>query len=376
MHSDPIIRRLFACVLARVPACMWGPPGTGKTARAVALQHSLDVHMERWLLSRCEPIDLKPRIYHDGKIVVARPPEIERLANSPAREHLAQLRGILFLDEANRSARETEGAALDIVDNPPEGVAVLAACNPPSKGQAARSLEAAAANRFCHLAVDVDAEVAKAWATAQVAGWNGLKEELKVPSPDATAKAEARARTYVSAFIRRKPDLLEAPPDNAVAAGKAWPSTRTWEMARKLHAVCMALGYDAEDTRALIAGCVGEGVAIEFMTFIADADLPDPEELLKDPGKYSPPKGRVDKTVTALTGVAGALESKLDDTRWRASWVLVQRCLDADQADAAIVGADMFLASYNRRKRSGDVSGLTLPQKLMPNRMAQLLVGG
>lgn len=371
-HSDPIIRRLFACVLARVPACMWGPPGTGKTARAASLQHALDVHGERWLLSRCEPIDLKPRVYHEGKIIVAKPPEIERLSSAPARDHLNALRGILFLDEFNRSARETEGAALDIVDNPPDGVAVLAACNPPSKGQAARSLESAAANRFCHLDVEADAN---AWATAQVAGWNGLKEELKVPSADAMTKAEAKARTYVSAFIRRKANLLEVPPDNPVAAGKAWPSTRTWEMARKLHAVCMALSYDAEDTRILIAGCVGEGVAIEFMTFIQDADLPDPEDLLKDPARYSPPKGRVDKTVTALTGVAGALETKLDDTRWRASWVLVQRCLDADQADAAIVGADMFLASYNRRKRSGDVSGLTLPQKLMPNRMAQLLVG-
>lgn len=372
MHSDPIIRRLFACVLARVPACMWGPPGTGKTARVASLQQTLNVHMERWLLSRCEPIDLKPRIYHEGKIIVAKPPEIERLGAAPARENLAKLRGILFLDEFNRSARETEGAALDIVDNPPEGVAVLAACNPPSKGQAARSLESAAANRFCHLDVEADA---KAWATAQVAGWDGLKEELKPPSSEALAKAETRARTYVSAFVRRKPDLLEAPPNDPVSAGKAWPSTRTWEMARKLHAVTMALGYDSEDTRVLIAGCVGDGVAIEYMTFISDADLPDPEELLRNPASYTPPKGRVDKTVTALTGVAGALESKLDDARWRASWALVQRCLDADQADAAIVGADMFLASYNRRKRAGGVDGLTLPAKLMPNRMAQLLVG-
>lgn len=374
MHSDPIVRRLFACVVSRVPVVMWGPPGTGKTARVFSLQSNLGIHLERWLLSRCEPIDLKPRIYHGDKIVVARPPELERLADAPLSD-LLQLRGILFLDEFNRSARETEGAALDIVDNPPSGVAVIAACNPPSRGQATRSLESAAANRFCHLDVEADHN---AWATAQVAGWGGdEKGAFDLPSGETLRKAETRARTLVSAFIRRKKDLLEAPPDNPVAAGKAWPSTRTWEAARRLHATAMALGLGPEDLQALIAGCVGDGAAIEYMTFIQDADLPDPEELLADPKSYTPPKGRVDKTVTALTGVAGALESKLDDARWKASWVLVQRCLDADQADAAIVGGDMFLACYNRKtKRSPEeTKGLTPPHKLMPNRMAQLLVG-
>lgn len=372
-HPDPVVRALFACIIARVPACMWGPPGTGKTARYFSLQRSLAIHGERWLLSRCEPIDIKPRIYSGERIIVAKPPEIERLSEAPLSERFG-LRGILFLDELNRAARETEGASLDLVDNPPDGVAVIAACNPPSKGQAARSLESAAANRFCHLDVAADAP---AWATAQVAGWQDDSSSLERPTPAALVSAEKKARAYVSAFIRRKANLLEVPPDNPVAAGKAWPSTRTWESARKLHTIGMALGYGPEDLRILIAGCVGDGPAVEYMTFVQEADLPDPEDLLRDPKSWEPTKGRVDKTVTALTAVAGALESKITDDRWKASWALVQRCLDVDQADAAIVGGDMFLACFNRKSKRapGEVAGLTPPAKLMPNRMAQLLVG-
>src|SRR5271166_6431142 len=107
MHSDPIIRRMHACVLSRVPVILWGPPGSGKTARVRQYAAARSLHLERWLLSRCEPIDLKPRIYFEGKTIACRPPELERAANATA--------ALLFLDELNRAARETEGAALDVI---------------------------------------------------------------------------------------------------------------------------------------------------------------------------------------------------------------------------------------------------------------------
>jgi hypothetical protein len=381
MHSDPIIRRTHACAVARVPVCYWGGPGTGKTARAFAYAKARKLHVERWLLSRCEPIDLKPRIYEGGRVIVADPPEIVRLA-----EHNG---GLLFLDELNRAARETEGAALDRIDYPPPGVFIIAACNPPSKGQAARSLESAAANRFCHLDVVANAE---AWANAQVSGWPEDEGESALPWPDEAtmARADARARALASAYIRKAggtpadaqhPDhgtILEELPSNTVHAGRAWGSTRTWEYARRVHAAAIALSLDAEDTRTLIAGCIGDGAAIHFLAYVADADLPDPEELLKDPDKYVPPANRVDRTVAALTAVAGAVAGKFTDARWKASWKIVQKCVDADQADGAMVGGDLLVAAYKRLGKSDAKAqeALTHPHKLMPERMARILVGG
>ena len=278
----------------------------------------------------------------------------------------------MFTDELNRAARETEGASLDIIDNPPEGVAVIAACNPPSRGQAARSLESAAANRFCHLDVAADA---KAWADAQVGGWSEDASSFDLPDAATLSRADTRAGTYVGSFMRKRGELLEKAPDNPLQAGKAWASTRTWSYVRKLHAMSMALGLDAEDTRALIAGCVGDGPAIEYLAYVADADLPDPEELLKNPESFKPSVGRIDRTVAALTAVAGAVESLITEERWKAAWAMVRICFDHDQADAGLVGGDMLGAVY-KRYGMRDPKAQTLlsrPSKNMTKRMAEII---
>lgn len=365
MHSDPIIRRMHACVLAGVPVCLWGESGEGKTVRTKAYAKARGLHLERWLLSRVEPIDLKPRIYQDGQVVVCDAPELARLTRHGG--------GLLFLDELNRAMRETEGAALDIMDAPPPNVSVVAACNPPSRGQAARSLGAAAANRFCHLEVDADAIV---WSNAQIGGWPELDGELPIPAVDAIARAEARARALVSAFIRKVPAALQKCPDNPVDAGKAWPSTRTWEHARVLLTYAMALDLDLEDTRKLVAGCVGDGPAVEFISYVQDADLPDPEDLLAKPKEYMPDPARIDRTIAAMTAVAGAVERRFTDARWCAGWELIHQCVRANVADAGIVGADLLMAAYKRLGKRDEAAkkALTNPAQLMPQRLAEILV--
>jgi len=366
IHSDPIVRRIHASAIAKVPAVLWGPPGSGKTARVLAYALARKLHHERWLLSRCEPIDVKPRVYHEGDVFVREPPEIKRLRAANG--------GLLFLDEFNRSARETEGAALDIIDAPPPDVWVVAACNPPSRGQAARSLESAAANRFIHLDVVSDA---KAWADAQVGGWPEGDGDLTIPDAKELAKGDATARALTSAYIRRAPQVLESTPDNTVDAGKAWASASTWEYARRIHGVSLALKLDAEDLVALLSGCVGAGNATTYLAYVEDCDLPDPEELIRNPTKYVPPAGRVDKTVAALTALAGAIESNFTDTRWKAAWGIIDRVVQADQADAAMVYGDLLIDAYKRfgKKDSKAQQELTKPQTLMPERMARILVG-
>jgi MoxR-like ATPase len=354
MHHDPIIRRMHACALAFVPCLLWGGPGTGKTARVVSYGKARGLHVERWLLSRCEPIDLKPRIYHDGKVVEGTPPEIARLAKG----------GVLFADELNRSTREVEGAMLDRIDNPPPGVIVVAACNPPSRGQAARSLESAAANRFCHLDVDADSP---AYASALLTGWPMGSDDLDEPDPKTLSRETPTARSIGSAFIRHRGEsVLSKEPATPVEAGRAWPSPRSWDHALRLYAMARALSLGVEDTTALLGGCVGPGAAVEFLAFAADSEI-DPEELIKNPKAWVPPVSRVDKTIAALTMVVGAVARDLTDARWKAAWGLVEIAADASQADAALFAASALISLEPKGK------GLTRAHVLMPARIAKLL---
>lgn len=376
MHNDPIMRRMHACVLAQVPMFLWGAPGTGKTARAKSYARGRKLALERVLLSRCEAIDLKPRMYTDGRVIVGEMPEIDRLVQVAAQAN-GSIVALMFFDELNLATREVEGAALDKIDAPPPGVAVLAAGNPPARGQAARPLGGAAANRFCHMDVPADA---KAWAEAQINGWSDGEGEAAFPMPSAAslAKAHARARTYVSAYIRSQPNDLESPPDNPVDAGKAWPSTRTWENARNLHAVAMAMGLDPEDTRALIAGCIGEGTAIKYLAYVQDADLPDPETLLSDPDSYAVDPDRLDRTIVALTAVAGAVAANPNEARWVAAWRVIGVVAKADQAAAAMVGSDLLVnwhkSLVNRDpKAAKDLTGPHILMKKHAPRLADIL---
>ncbi len=52
------------------------------------------------------------------------------------------------------------------------------------------------------------------------------------------------ARSWVGGFIRVRPALALAVPEDAAGAGRAWPSPRTWDMAARLLAASEAAGSD------------------------------------------------------------------------------------------------------------------------------------
>jgi MoxR-like ATPase len=347
LHPDPIVRRVHACVVAGVPVALIGPPGGGKTSRIVAYAAATDRSCERLLLSRCEPIDLKMRAVVGDSVRVFPMPELARMADRWATQ---SKRSLLFLDEFNRSTREVEGAALDVIDSPPEGVAVVVACNPPSRGQVARSLESAAANRFCHLDVTTDAST---YAAALLSGWPTDGGSLVDPDETKLARETTASRSIGSAFIRhRGGEVLSREPTDPVTAGRAWPSPRSWDAALRLYAVARVFALDAEDTTALVAGCVGPGPAVEFLAFAADAEV-DPEALLANPAAWVPPVNRVDKTIAALSMVHGALVRDLTDARWRAAWALVSAAVDANQVDAGLFATNLLISAETAGRKRG-----------------------
>ena len=125
------------------------------------------------------------------------------------------------------------------------------------------------------------------------------------------------ARGLVAAFLRVRPALACAPPTDPATAGRGWPSPRTWEMTARLWAAADAAGAGGETRSALVRGCVGDGAGVEFLTWLAEMDLPDPEAVLADPASFALPE-RGDRAYAALAAVAAAVAADLTPERWAA----------------------------------------------------------
>ena len=62
----------------------------------------------------------------------------------------------------------------------------------------------------------------------------------------------------------------------------------------------------------LVRGAVGQGPGIELLTWLVEADLPDPEEVLADPESFVLPE-RGDRAFAALSSVASRGRRQPDD---------------------------------------------------------------
>ena len=60
---------------------------------------------------------------------------------------------------------------------------------------------------------------------------------------------------------------------------------------------------------------VGPGPGVEYLTWLAEADLPDPETVLADPDNFTLPD-RGDRAYAALSSIAAAVAADPSNDRW------------------------------------------------------------
>ena len=312
MTSTALVTVLRAAGRAGVAVCLWGDPGTGKSALIHAAAAADGVPCETVIGSLREPSDFAgvPVVADDG--VRMEPPAWAR------RLHAAQA-GYLFLDELSTSPPAVQAAMLGVALERrvgdlqlPRAVQVVAAANPPERAADGWDLTPPLANRFLHIAY-----------TPGTGGWiDGMTAGFSLPAPGWVAQPNrertAVARASVAAFIRCRPALLDGCPTNPAASGRAWPSRRTWTMTADV--LALLAEDDAEAAHIAACGLVGEGAAVEYLTWRREADLPDPALVVANPTSVAWRSLDPSRAWAILAGVVGYTSGKGTVDAWRQGW--------------------------------------------------------
>ena len=315
-------RSIRKAIQTRRPTFLWGPPGIGKSDIVKQIgedagREVVDVRLALW-----EPTDIKGIPYYNadqGKMVWAPPAELPTDPESTA---------IIFLDELNSAPPAVQAAAYQLILNRrvgtyelPKGVDVVAAGNREGDRGVTYRMPAPLANRFIHLEMKIDFDDFQEWAVMnhvhpEVVGYVGFaKQDLYDFDPKSPSKAFATPRSWV--FVS---DLLKD--DDC----------------------------DIDTLHNLIAGAVGDGLAVKFMAHRKIAGrLPKAEDILK--GKV---KDLQIKEVSAMYSLTVSLcyelkdqaEKKAKDFDAQAD-CFFRYMMDNFPTELVVMGAKTGLTNYN-----------------------------
>ena len=332
--QEAVSKALSVAVTQRIPVLLWGGPGTGKSSMIKALGESLQVPVFTVIASLREPADFAglPVVSPDGSIRLAEP--------AWARDLAIAGRGILFLDEITTAPPAVQAALLRVVLERvvgdlalPDDVAVVAAANPPELAAGGWDLTPPLANRFCHLEWPVDSD---RFLEALSAGWSP-PETVRTPESGAD-EAGIQIRATLAGFLRSRPALLYAVPDDISSSGRAWPSPRTWEMAARLWSAAEASNQDDAVALSLLAGCVGPGAAPSSWHGKRTPICLTPKRSSWIRARSACQNGVI-ANFAVLSAIAAAVVRNPTKERWEAAFLVVEQAVARGSADVAAIAA-------------------------------------
>lgn len=325
---------LGVAVAAKTPVILWGAPGQGKTKTLQSIAEANGMSLAEIIASIREPSDFGGLPYVvDGRTCLVAPDWAQDVAKHTSEGG----KSIVFFDEISTAPPATQAALLRVTLDRVVGtlylgddVSIVAAANPPEIAADGWDLAAPMANRFVHLDWALPADVVRDGFTL---GW----PEVVVPTIDAAKVGTevAAAKTLVAAFLTHRPDLVTAMPNSAADSGRAFPTPRSWEMAATLYGYATAAGVSTVSRRMLIVGTIGQAAAAEFLAYVADLDLPDPEAVIADPKGFEVPT-RGDRVYAVGASVLAALSTNNTPERWVAVCDVIAAIAKANHADVAV----------------------------------------
>jgi hypothetical protein len=245
------------CFAKKRPLFLWGPPGIGKSEVVADITAELGGYMIDLRLGQMDPTDIRGIPFfnkENGKMDWAPPidlPDEELASKYPV--------VVLFMDEMNSAAPAVQAAAYQLVLNRrigkyflPDNVVIIAAGNRESDKGVTYRMPTPLANRFVHIEMKPDFAVWQDWAVK-----NNIHKDV------------------VGYLSFAKQDLYDF---DAKSSSRAFATPRSWVFVSEL-----LEDEDIDDVTAtdLIAGTVGEGLAVKFQAHRKIAGrLPKPEDVL------------------------------------------------------------------------------------------------
>ena len=310
------------------PLFLWGPPGIGKSELVADIANELGGHMIDLRLGQMEPTDIRGIPFYNkdlGKMDWAPPIELPD-------EELAEQYPlvVLFLDELNSAAPSVQAAAYQLILNRrigkyalPKNVVMVAAGNRESDKGVTYRMPTPLANRFIHQEMKVDFASYQEWAVN-----NNIHKDV------------------VGYLSFAKQDLYDF---DAKSASRAFATPRSWTFVSEL-----LEDEDADDDTLmnLVAGTIGEGLAVKFMAHRKIAGrMPKPEDILSGKEKDLNVKevsAMYSLVISMCYELKGAIERKVSDKQFHEmADNFFAYMMKNFETELVVMGARIALTTYN-----------------------------
>jgi hypothetical protein len=278
-------------------------------------------------LGQMEPTDIRGIPFYNkdiGKMDWAPPVEL------PDEETAAQYPiVVLFLDELNSAAPSVQSAAYQLILNRrigkyklPDNVVMVAAGNRESDKGVTYRMPTPLANRFIHQEMKVDFASWQEWAVN-----NRIHKDV------------------VGYLSFAKQDLYDF---DAKSASRAFATPRSWTFVSQL----LDDASDDDTTMNLIAGTVGEGLAVKFMAHKKVAGrMPNPADILSGKVKTLEVKevsAMYSLVISMCYELKGAIENKVEDKKFHEmADNFLGYMMKNFETELTVMGARIALTTYD-----------------------------
>jgi hypothetical protein len=240
------------------PVFLWGPPGIGKSEVVAEIAEELGGAIIDLRMAQMEPTDIRGIPYFNkdnGKMDWAPPidlPDEEFASKYPV--------VVLFLDEMNSAPPAVQAAGYQLILNRrvgkyflPDNVVIVAAGNRDSDKGVTYRMPMPLANRFIHLEMRPDFTSWQTWAVNK-----NIHKDV------------------VGYLSFAKQDLYDF---DSKSASRAFATPRSWCFVSDL--INDEANMDSDTQFNLVAGAVGEGLAVKFAAHRKIAGkMPEPSDIL------------------------------------------------------------------------------------------------
>ena len=320
-------RSLLSAFKVKRPVFLWGPPGIGKSELVEGIAKDLGGLMIDLRLGQMEPTDIRGiPFYNKEKNVMEYAPPVDLPDEATAAQYPIV---VLFLDEMNSAPASVQSAAYQLILNRrvgkyvlPDNVVMVAAGNRESDKGVTYRMPTPLANRFIHQEMKVDFASWQEWAVN-----NRIHKDV------------------VGYLSFAKQDLYDF---DAKSASRAFATPRSWTFVSQL----LDDASDDDTTMNLIAGTVGEGLAVKFMAHKKVAGrMPNPADILSGKVKTLEVKevsAMYSLVISMCYELKGAIENKVEDKKFHEmADNFLGYMMKNFETELTVMGARIALTTYD-----------------------------